>query len=220
MIAFLKFENAWDLEPIRKTELAEFYWLTDIKTNEISRAFEGQVTSAGIATAAGPATILNFKCTRCAGPVHVFSRENAKKRFDYLASGRGPHLVPWANPGICAPCSRELEDNSQAYYRAQDEARNRRERELQTMPYREYLQTPEWQETRKQALSRAKYHCQTCSSADRLQVHHRTYVRRGREYSSDLIVLCGSCHTLFHENSKLAEGGRADGFASRERASA
>src|SRR3990167_785505 len=72
-------------------------------------------------------------------------------------------------------------------------------RNLETMPYREYLQTPEWQARRKRQLSSAGYRCQVCNTGTkRLNVHHRTYERRGRELFSDLIVLCEDCHALFH----------------------
>ena len=68
------------------------------------------------------------------------------------------------------------------------------------MPYQEYLQTPEWQARRKDALQRAEYRCQTCNASDRiLDVHHRTYERRGHEKPSDLTVLCRDCHELFHQ---------------------
>jgi len=48
------------------------------------------------------------------------------------------------------------------------------------------------------ALKRAKYSCQLCNSKDNLNVHHRTYERRGHELASDLIVLCKQCHKTFH----------------------
>jgi len=69
---------------------------------------------------------------------------------------------------------------------------------LRTMPYDEYLQTPEWQEKRKEALRRADYRCQLCNSDESLDVHHRTYERRGYELASDLIALCRDCHKTFH----------------------
>ena len=50
------------------------------------------------------------------------------------------------------------------------------------MPYRSYLQTPEWQAKRGRALQRAGYRCQVCTgSGGPLDVHHRTYARRGAE---------------------------------------
>ena len=73
---------------------------------------------------------------------------------------------------------------------------------LATMPYRDYLQTPEWQEVRRAALERAGYRCQVCNAATPLDVHHRTYERRGHEHPSDVIALCRTCHELFHFRGK------------------
>jgi 5-methylcytosine-specific restriction endonuclease McrA len=71
--------------------------------------------------------------------------------------------------------------------------------DLATMPYDDYLQTEAWQEHRKQALAYAGYRCQVCNTDEEaLHVHHRTYERRGQEKPQDLIVLCASCHALFH----------------------
>lgn len=75
---------------------------------------------------------------------------------------------------------------------------------LKTMPYQEYLQTPEWKERRLRILERDSYRCQVCNSPDHLNVHHRDYSRRGDEEDSDLTTLCQGCHQVFHENSRLA----------------
>jgi 5-methylcytosine-specific restriction endonuclease McrA len=76
---------------------------------------------------------------------------------------------------------------------------NRRAR-LRTMPYRDYLRTPEWRSRRKWKLQQAGYRCQAtaCGSRTRLQVHHLTYARRGEEALSDLMVLCDDCHRQVH----------------------
>lgn len=74
-------------------------------------------------------------------------------------------------------------------------------KELKTMPYSEYLQTSEWQEKRKKALKYALYRCQMCNAAEHLDVHHRTYERRGNEDIEDLTVLCRSCHDHFHKRT-------------------
>lgn len=70
---------------------------------------------------------------------------------------------------------------------------------LKSMPYREYLQSDHWRKTREQAISKAGGRCQMCNRSDRLHVHHRTYVRRGEERMSDLLVLCETCHHEFHD---------------------
>jgi hypothetical protein len=73
-----------------------------------------------------------------------------------------------------------------------------RARELAAMPYEEYLRTPEWQERRQAALQRAGHRCQVCNSPHQLEVHHRTYDRRGHEDDADLTVLCERHHEMFH----------------------
>jgi hypothetical protein len=72
--------------------------------------------------------------------------------------------------------------------------------ELRAMPHRQYLRTPEWRRTRAAALLRAGNACSLdVTHTDGLEVHHRTYERLGAELSSDLAVLCRSCHQLHHK---------------------
>jgi hypothetical protein len=71
--------------------------------------------------------------------------------------------------------------------------------ELRTMPYKEYLWTREWRQTRRGALQRAAYRCQLCSTRSKvLHVHHNSYARRGHEWPTDLVVLCKDCHGAHH----------------------
>jgi len=69
---------------------------------------------------------------------------------------------------------------------------------LATMPYAEYLRTPQWHAKRHAAIARANYKCQKCYTQDHLQVHHKTYERRGHEEPGDLMVLCDKCHKKVH----------------------
>jgi hypothetical protein len=98
--------------------------------------------------------------------------------------------------------------------------------ELQAMNYTDYLRTPEWRRTRAAALLRAGYCCSLdITHTGDLDVHHRTYERLGAELTSDLAVLCRSCHQLHHkaygrpkrEQSTGARPTRAPTAATRER---
>lgn len=73
---------------------------------------------------------------------------------------------------------------------------------LKSMPYSKYLLTKHWLKTKGEALKRAKYKCQICSSKEELNVHHNTYENRGHEEDSDLVVLCHDCHARFHDKLK------------------
>lgn len=76
--------------------------------------------------------------------------------------------------------------------------------DLAVMPYREYLDSPEWAERREAIRDRAGYRCEDCGRMWRLQVHHVTYERRGWEWPSDLKLLCGRCHTSCHPDKRGA----------------
>ena len=70
--------------------------------------------------------------------------------------------------------------------------------ELKNMDYELYLKTEEWQRTRLDAIENARGQCERCGSGDGIQVHHKTYERRGEELPEDLIVLCDKCHEKEH----------------------
>jgi hypothetical protein len=64
--------------------------------------------------------------------------------------------------------------------------------------YDEYLRSEAWGVRRQWKLEEADHKCQTCSGPDELNVHHRNYDNLGNERQCDLVVLCRSCHKLFH----------------------
>lgn len=143
-----------------------------------------------------------YPCPSCGKDQPVTSRL-ALQQLRKIANGRAK---PWESSRfVCADCRNAENSARNAGHQEAMEARRRRVRELRTMPYRDYLQTAEWQERRKVRLRAARYRCQVCNTnGQRLNVHHRTYERRGEEFAADLIVLCEPCHHLFHRNGSLA----------------
>ena len=71
--------------------------------------------------------------------------------------------------------------------------------DIKPSEYDQYLSSNHWQELRKIKLQEAENRCQLCYSDKRLNVHHRTYIRKGKEKLSDLIVLCKRYHEKFHD---------------------
>jgi 5-methylcytosine-specific restriction endonuclease McrA len=68
-------------------------------------------------------------------------------------------------------------------------------REEWTAWYRyEYLASGHWAQMRKNALYWWENACGACGAKERLQIHHRSYERLGRERREDLMVLCRTCH--------------------------
>jgi hypothetical protein len=149
-----------------------------------------------------------YPCPGCGRDQAVTSRSALRVRQRMEGSVARPGSI---HPDTCAECLRRIKDERQGQVDAWFERRRVRVHELRTMPYREYLLTPEWQERRRARLRAARFRCQVCNAQDRrLNVHHRTYERRGDEYARDLIVLCEDCHHLFHRNGSLAPHGEGD----------
>jgi 5-methylcytosine-specific restriction endonuclease McrA len=192
--------DVWIYDRAIIDEIQQLYWESEESTVEIVRAYDlGNLHT--LLEFVEPRLVSGVRCKHCAGPVFAGSRAQR----DRVLSSKYGNL--WC---VCARCHDRLERHNKAADALRREARQRRYAELVTMPYRQYLLTPEWQATRQDALKRAGYRCQLCARRSGLQVHHRTYVRRGRETRNDVIVLCGGCHGAFHKASTLAEGGRAD----------
>lgn len=65
--------------------------------------------------------------------------------------------------------------------------------------YDAYLVSDHWKEVKER---QPKTPCLGCGIEKRLQLHHMTYERLGEELSTDLIWLCGGCHTQLHKHGK------------------
>ncbi|MDF1599690.1 hypothetical protein PZ895_07860 [Mesorhizobium sp. YIM 152430] len=214
-VIFLRADPYWIdmMVPIAASDAANLYWCSDIPAAEIIDAYAPDLHPNQIASLAG-AAFSPFVCEECDSAVIVASRTKAQELFsqERRRARRPGRWDRWSRL-LCSDCRQARRDREIAPLLREQHSRQRRETELRTMPYQEYLRTPEWAARRKDALRRARFHCQTCAGGGQLHVHHRTYVRRGAEHSSDLIVLCADCHDLFHKHGKLANGGRA--FASK-----
>lgn len=71
--------------------------------------------------------------------------------------------------------------------------------------YHEYIGSDQWREKATMAKEEAGRRCQVCNGDERLEAHHRTYERLGREEKGDLTVLCRDCHQVFHDNGRLVK---------------
>ncbi|WP_354005557.1 HNH endonuclease [Paenibacillus polymyxa] len=66
--------------------------------------------------------------------------------------------------------------------------------------YKDYLGGRHWQNVRKRfAESKFKNECNVCKSKNKLNLHHKSYKRVGKERLNDLVYLCESCHNKAHE---------------------
>ena len=87
------------------------------------------------------------------------------------------------------------------------------------MNYYEYIRSNAWQRKRRQYFASkmwktyptgraaGKHVCYVCGSDDRLDLHHRTYKRLGKErINVDLICVCRKCHDDIHVRQKNGLG--------------
>lgn len=167
--------------PMTRGQLLEVYW--SVPEIAVDALLERLGTTAGMARKDGIwGTIATGTCAACSADIVATSRTAALKE----------------PPEICAECR----DRAQrAHWEGHDrrvEQRLAELDELRSMPYVDYLQTRHWQMVRQQALRRARWACQVCNAAARLDVHHRTYERVGCEEPADVIALCRPCHARHH----------------------
>lgn len=67
--------------------------------------------------------------------------------------------------------------------------------------YYKYLRSAWWKETRAHFLIENNQ-CYVCGKKKKLQVHHKTYKRVGKEQVEDLICLCKDCHEVVHKYAR------------------
>lgn len=69
--------------------------------------------------------------------------------------------------------------------------------------YSAYIASPAWRQKRLDLFAKVGRKCSRCGDdKNKIQVHHKTYQRVGRERLSDLEPLCELCHSL-HHNKEL-----------------
>lgn len=97
---------------------------------------------------------------------------------------------------------------STSNYKAQLQIRDIRLSDLGFASYSAYLRSDLWKDA-KARLSRSgrRRACYVCAHRGRLEVHHRSYRRIGRERAADLIYLCAGCHKKVHRGIERGELG-------------
>ena len=83
-------------------------------------------------------------------------------------------------------------------------------RNLQRMPYEQYLGTFYWSIVKKRARWMFDYTCGSCGAIglklSNLHVHHLNYERRGCELWTDVIIFCKQCHERTHNRTVGLDG--------------
>ena len=64
--------------------------------------------------------------------------------------------------------------------------------------YEATLRSPEWHRVRRETIRQQGRRCAWCGGGGRLDVHHLTYTRLGRELPGDVVALCPTCHATAH----------------------
>ena len=191
------------------TELATYlYWVyPEIRVKDLAQAVVGGSSTHKFLNSI-KSVAANINCDRCNCQIEIKSRTQLNEESKNI------NKIRWAEGyrALCPTCrievmeerhkeheqwERELEESQREY--------EQRLYQLKHIPYHQYLQTPEWKARRQKHLKSAGYRCQVCNSSNQpLDVHHRTYERRGQEYFTDLTVLCRECHGTFHESGETS----------------
>lgn len=166
-------------------EVVEIYWsvpeiAAGVLAQRLGYAGANQAFQAG-----AWGSVVTGVCETCGGALIARSRTAADPR------------IPYSQP-VCEPCRDARRQQDRVALERRELDRIDRQRELRSMPYRDYLRTEHWAAVRQIALRRARWRCAVCNTAARLDVHHRTYENRGNERAHDVIALCRACHARHH----------------------
>lgn len=178
-----------------------YYFVEQLSPKSIGEGLLGEYKKNVFTTIVGNAPS-DVYCERCFTEIPVTSRSHLAELKRHAARG-GSQWAEGYNI-VCHDCrsailierNKTTDTWKQAYFA--------RLEELRTMPYQDYLQTEEWKARRIKHLKSAGFRCQVCNGKGLIDIHHRTYERRGNERYTDLIALCRDCHDLFHKQGKLA----------------
>lgn len=193
-----KMFSEYNLTQEERLEIAQYlYWL-DVRIPKEEIAFNLLGITGIEFSKLLNASFTDIKCKVCLEPIVFKSKQAYKDFLNHSDKSYG---------GECKSC---LEKRLTAWRIESENQRKELEiqhqiniNKLKALPYPEYLQTPHWLKLRDEHLKRSKYRCQICNKNGKLNVHHRTYERRGEEDVKDLVTLCEDCHTIFHNQGKI-----------------
>ena len=182
-----------------------FWHATDVPVWDIADGFGLDGEMVRNIAESRPTIIL--RCLDCNEQLHSQGRAHFQQMREALTMfHRAPELLrQYLYTGLhCEDCTQEREERWGEEWRRQEREYQQRLLDLRSMPYQEYLQTPEWRGRRMRKLDQADHRCQFCNRHQiSLNVHHRTYENLGEELDGDLIVLCRDCHRTFHEHRPI-----------------
>jgi hypothetical protein len=186
--------------------IAVLYWLApDIPLSWLSKGSRRTVTEIKKIARSHPLNT-TFRGLDCDEPLVPVNRSHFRQMLLALQNYRENGLKEYLYTELhCACCAEERQYRWGEEWSRQQARYESRLLELRSMPYDDYLQTPEWQATRERKLIRVGRSCELCCAKGVvLHVYHNTYVRRGVELDQDLKVLCADCHTTFHEHRHIS----------------
>ena len=148
---------------------------------------------------------------------HVSGVPGMVKRSYYKAFRRRVAIEPRVREWLCRKCKKRFSKNCTCWQEESAfqflDGRNQlcpncnggkeplppHVKKLRAMSYVDYLRSKHWRETSRQRMKLDNWTCQLClTRGGKLNVHHKTYERRGYEKMSDLITLCETCHERHH----------------------
>lgn len=194
--------SARELPSEKAQEVVEYlYWcLPEVKANSLAKAL-GMSHGSGLYKRIENCSV-TLRCIYCEEELEVESRTKLLSLQKQL-NHRSEEL---RNSFVCSGCKGRHQQEVNERWRQQKAEEKEQINKLRSLPYREYLNSDHWKTRRLIHLKSALFRCQVCNAGNTtLDVHHRTYERLGCESYKDLIVLCRSCHTTFHESGKLAK---------------
>jgi hypothetical protein len=180
------------------------YWFApEIPATDIAMGATGRPHPGRLLKLAGPVSV-GVPCDRCGEDLPIRSRSHMKEVLDQARGGPSAGLRYRL---VCVPCQNELQKETLNELMAESDALEIRRRELAALTYAEFLQTPEFEDTRNLHLwwlsdRTHALECETCNAETTLGIYHKSAGEGGG--LGDTILLCSSCRDALVAGGKLA----------------
>lgn len=184
-----------DTQALRAQLIRELYWNKKIPVDIISEAFG--LSLHRLIKIAGTLR-MNFPCANNCGGERNQTFTSRSDKENYIRERTGKKADYLRTRYLCSNCEERERLEREKKETQRKERLRRRDEQLQSMSWDDFVETPEWRRYRNTHLHHYGYHCEVCEASDvSLHIHLTSNSVQGhpslQSYAFYIKVLCKNC---------------------------